>query len=108
MHVWISGLRRSQSVTRSSLSLFEWDEAYGILKLLPLLDWSDERMWNYISQHKVPYNPLHDKGFPSIGCLPCTRAVLPGEAARAGRWWWERNETKECGIHKANNHPEEI
>lgn len=100
MQVWISGLRKFQSVTRSELSLFEWDEGFGILKLQPLLDWSDEHLWNYIRENKVPYNPLHDKGFPSIGCLPCTRAILPGEEVRAGRWWWETAEKKECGIHQ--------
>ena len=100
MEIWISGLRRAQSVTRSELQLTEWDDENGILKLQPLYDWSESQVWDYIKTHKVPYNTLHDKGFRSIGCQPCTRAVLPGEEVRAGRWWWEHPETRECGLHK--------
>jgi len=108
MQVWISGLRRGQSATRSELSLMEWDEGFGIFKLQPLFDWSEERVWNYIKNNKVPYNPLHDKGFPSIGCSPCTRAIFPGEEVRAGRWWWEIADKKECGIHQDNQDKKEV
>ena len=100
MDVWISGLRREQSVTRTDLQLAEFDENYGLLKVQPLFDWTEQMVWDYIRANNVPYNPLHDKGFPSIGCLPCTRAVLPGEDIRAGRWWWENPNTRECGLHK--------
>lgn len=100
VEVWISGLRREQSVTRSELRLAEWDENYCLLKVQPLYDWNEQMVWEYIRVHKVPYNTLHDKGFPSIGCQPCTRAVLPGEDVRAGRWWWENPDTRECGLHK--------
>lgn len=97
---WITGLRRSQSATRLDLCKIELDEAHGgILKINPLVDWSEEDVWHYIREHDVPYNLLHDRGFPSIGCAPCTRAVLPGEDIRAGRWWWELPEHKECGLH---------
>jgi len=99
LDVWICGLRRSQSETRSNNQLVEWDEANGLIKLNPLIDWNEDQVWNYIKQNNVPYNVLHDKGFPSIGCQPCTRAILPGEDIRAGRWWWENPETKECGLH---------
>jgi len=100
LEVWICGLRREQSVTRSEMKPIEWDENNGLIKLNPLIDWSEEQVKNYIKEHKIPYNPLHDKGFPSIGCQPCTRAILPGEDLRAGRWWWENPDTKECGLHK--------
>ncbi|MHB0912739.1 MAG: phosphoadenylyl-sulfate reductase [Armatimonadota bacterium] len=97
---WVTGLRRGQSVTRTGLDTVEIDEGHGgILKINPLLDWSEEDVWNYIRSNDVPYNALHDKGFPSIGCAPCTRAVQPGEDLRAGRWWWESPEHKECGLH---------
>lgn len=96
--VWVTGLRAEQSPNRNSMKRIEWDEANQILKYNPLMDWSFEQMIAYIEEHKVPYNPLHDKGFISIGCAPCTRAVLPGEDARAGRWWWEESK-KECGLH---------
>jgi len=98
--VWISGLRREQSVTREDLALVEWDHALQKIKLNPLIDWKSEDLWKYIRQNNIPYNPLHDKGFPSIGCQPCTRAIDPGEDIRAGRWWWEHPEMKECGLHK--------
>lgn len=97
---WITGLRREQAVTRTGVSGVESDEAHGgILKLNPLVDWTDSDVWDYIREHNVPYNRLHDEGFPSIGCEPCTRAVKPGEHPRAGRWWWESPEQKECGLH---------
>lgn len=97
---WITGLRRSQSVTRSSVATVEIDDTHnGILKISPLVEWSEEDVWRYIRENKVPYHQLHDKGFPSIGCAPCTRAVQPGEDIRAGRWWWEDPEHKECGLH---------
>lgn len=99
LDVWICGLRREQSTTRTSNQLVEWDEANGLIKLNPLIDWSEQQVWDYIKQNSVPYNVLHDKGFPSIGCQPCTRAIFPGEDVRAGRWWWENPETKECGLH---------
>ncbi|HDP75636.1 MAG TPA: phosphoadenylyl-sulfate reductase [Bacteroidales bacterium] len=99
LDVWICGLRRNQSATRTENQMVEWDEANGLFKLNPLIDWSEQNVWEYIKAKGVPYNPLHDKGFPSIGCQPCTRAIEPGEDIRAGRWWWENPETKECGLH---------
>lgn len=99
LDVWICGLRRSQSTTRTDNRMVEWDEANGLVKLNPLICWSEEQVWNFIKEHGIPYNPLHDKGYPSIGCQPCTRAIQPGEDIRAGRWWWENPETKECGLH---------
>jgi phosphoadenosine phosphosulfate reductase len=97
---WITGLRRSQSVTRGDLPVVEIDHAHGgILKINPLVDWSEEDVWEYIKKRNIPYNKLHDKGFPSIGCAPCTRAVQPGDDIRSGRWWWESPEHKECGLH---------
>jgi phosphoadenosine phosphosulfate reductase len=100
LDVWICGLRREQSVTRQDMQLIEWDEGNGIIKLNPLIDWTEEEVRKYIKDHGIPYNPLHDKGYPSIGCQPCTRAIFPGEDIRAGRWWWENPDTKECGLHK--------
>jgi len=96
--VWVTGLRAEQSANRSEMKRLEWDEANQILKYNPLLDWSFEELISYIEINKIPYNPLHDKGFISIGCAPCTRAILPGEDPRAGRWWWEESK-KECGLH---------
>jgi len=97
---WITGLRRSQSVTRANLAKIEVDFTHGgIAKLNPLADWTEEQVWAYIRLHNVPYNSLHDQGFPSIGCAACTRAVKPGDDVRAGRWWWETPEQKECGLH---------
>ncbi len=96
---WITGLRREQSVTRHGLGVREWDEVNGLYKISPLADWSDGDIWAYIHAHGVPYNLLHDQNFPSIGCAPCTRAINPGEDIRAGRWWWELAETRECGLH---------
>ena len=101
LDAWITGLRRSQSVTRLDMQTVETDEAHGgILKINPLADWSEEDVWDYIRTNAVPYNALHDKGFPSIGCAPCTRAIEVGEDLRAGRWWWELPEHKECGLHR--------
>ncbi|MCE1155937.1 MAG: phosphoadenylyl-sulfate reductase, partial [Bacteroidales bacterium] len=99
LDLWICGLRREQSVTRAGMQAIEWDETNGLVKLNPLIEYSEQAVWTYIREHHVPYNKLHDKGFPSIGCQPCTRAVQPGEDIRAGRWWWENPEHKECGLH---------
>lgn len=99
LEVWITGLRRSQSPTRETMQLIEWDESNKLIKLNPLIDWDEERVWDYVKTHKVPYNALHDQGYPSIGCAPCTRPIREGEDIRAGRWWWENPEHKECGLH---------
>jgi phosphoadenosine phosphosulfate reductase len=96
---WITGMRRSQSLTRTDLQRVEYDQANTMVKFNPLIDWSREAVWAYVRGHGLPYNALHDRGFPSIGCLPCTRSVEPGEDERAGRWWWEQPGQKECGIH---------
>ena len=100
LSAWMTGLRREQSVTRTEMQALEWDEGNGIAKVNPLIDWSEQDVWDYIKANDVPYNLLHDRGFPSIGCAPCTRAVTPGEDVRAGRWWWENPENKECGLHR--------
>jgi len=97
--VWVTGLRKDQSLNRFNTQLVEWDSSYSIIKVNPLLTWAEKDVWAYIKQNDVPYNPLHDKGFPSIGCQPCTRAVIPGEDFRSGRWWWEAPEHNECGLH---------
>lgn len=102
---WITGIRREQAPTRREMQVLEWDEAFGLVKLNPLLEWSEAEVWEYIGVHRVPYNRLHDRGYPSIGCAPCTRAVAPGEDPRAGRWWWERPEQKECGLHLTPSPP---
>jgi phosphoadenosine phosphosulfate reductase len=99
--IWITGLRTSQSETRQALHEFEWDDGNNIIKFNPLLDWSLEQVKEYIKKNNVPYNVLHDKGFVSIGCEPCTRAIKEGEDFRAGRWWWEHNSGKECGLHES-------
>ena len=96
---WITGLRREQAPTRRDLQESELDKDNGLQKISPLLDWSEQDVWAYIRQFQVPYNELHDKHYPSIGCGPCTRAIAVGEDIRAGRWWWENPETKECGLH---------
>jgi len=98
---WITGLRRAQATTRSDLALREDDAVHGIPKFNPLAEWSEQEVWAYLRSHEVPYNALHDRGFPSIGCDPCTRAIKPGEDVRAGRWWWESADSKECGLHIA-------
>lgn len=96
---WITGLRREQNPERARTPFVEWDAAHGAIKANPLADWTHDRVWDYLRAHRVPHNPLHDRGFASIGCAPCTRAVEPGEDPRAGRWWWERDAAKECGLH---------
>lgn len=96
---WVTGQRRAQSSTRAELAVQELDTANGLTKFNPLADWREEDVWHYIRSNDVPYNALHDQGFPSIGCAPCTRAVQPGEDLRAGRWWWENPDSKECGLH---------
>lgn len=99
LDVWICGLRKEQSLTRFYSKLVEWDDKNGLIKLNPLIDWNEKKVWDYVKKNHVPYNILHDQGFPSIGCQPCTRAVKPGEDPRSGRWWWEQEEQKECGLH---------
>ncbi len=102
LDAWITGLRRDQAMTRTGVRKVEIDAEHGgLVKVNPLADWTWEQVWAYIRAHNVPYNVLHDRGYPSIGCAPCTRAVEPGEDPRAGRWWWEHPETKECGLHVA-------
>ncbi len=96
---WITGLRKDQSVTRTGVYKVEQDEAFDLIKYNPLTDFSEEDVWNYIRNNNVPYNALHDKNYPSIGCDPCTRALNEGEDLRAGRWWWEQPDQKECGLH---------
>jgi phosphoadenosine phosphosulfate reductase len=96
--VWITGLRAEQSANRHDMPVIEWAEDKQLYKFNPLIKWSYDDIMKYINEHNVPYNPLHDKGFISIGCAPCTRAIEPGEDARAGRWWWEQSQ-KECGLH---------
>lgn len=96
---WLTGMRRTQAVTRSELPVSEWDEGFGLQKFSPLTDWSNGDVWAYIKAFEVPYNKLHDQGVASIGCAPCTRAITAGEDIRAGRWWWENPESKECGLH---------
>jgi phosphoadenosine phosphosulfate reductase len=100
LDAWMTGLRREQAVTRADVRKIEVDKDHGgIVKINPLVDWSHEEVWAYIRKNNVPYNRLHKQGYPSIGCAPCTRAVEPGEDLRAGRWWWENRNTKECGLH---------
>ena len=96
---WVTGQRRAQSTTRAELHVQEDDAAHNMVKFNPLADWSETDVWNYIRDNGVPYNALHDQGYPSIGCAPCTRAIEPGEDVRAGRWWWENPDSKECGLH---------
>ena len=97
--VWVTGLRAEHSPERHDLPQIEWDESNQIIKYHPILHWTTEELKDFIHKNGIPYNTLHDKGFVSIGCAPCTRAVQPGEDFRAGRWWWENRETKECGLH---------
>jgi len=100
LDAWITGLRREQSLTRTEVKKVEIDEAHGnIVKVNPLADWSNEQVWDYAKKNNVPYNTLYDKGYTSIGCEPCTRPIKPGEDIRAGRWWWESPDEKECGLH---------
>ena len=100
--VWVTGLRAEHSPARQDLQVVEWDESNQVVKYNPLLHWTTEQVRQYIDDHNIPYNPLHDKGFVSIGCAPCTRAIRPGEDFRAGRWWWEQADKKECGLHVHN------
>lgn len=99
VEVWISGLRREQSVTRANMQMVEYDTADNVIKLNPLILWTEEQVKEYVRKNGVPFNKLHNEGFPSIGCQPCTRAVKPGEDIRAGRWWWEDPDHRECGLH---------
>ena len=96
---WITGLRAQQAATRDGLPLREYDASNGLEKFNPLAEWSEKEIWTYIKQNAVPYNALHDRFYPSIGCAPCTRPITPGEDVRAGRWWWENPQSKECGLH---------
>ncbi len=100
MEAWITGLRREQSPTRQHLEVVEWDSVNRLLKINPLCDWTEPQVWEFIHAKNIPYNKLHDQGFPSIGCQPCTRAVAKGDDIRAGRWWWENPDSKECGLHQ--------
>ena len=100
VEIWITGLRASQSITRIDMPLVEYDALFDVIKVNPLIKWSETDVWDYIKENRVPYNKLHNKGFPSFGCAPCTRAIKEGEDVRAGRWWWENPEHKECGLHK--------
>ena len=97
--IWVTGIRAEHSANRDHMPQVEWDEVNQVIKFHPLLHWTTEQVKDYIRKENIPYNPLHDKGFVSIGCAPCTRAVRPGEDFRAGRWWWEDSTKKECGLH---------
>ncbi len=99
LDAWITGLRRDQSVTRTEMNIVEWDGNNGLVKVNPLINWTEEDVWKYVNDNNIPFNKLHKNGFASIGCQPCTRAIMPNEDVRAGRWWWENPETKECGLH---------
>jgi phosphoadenosine phosphosulfate reductase len=101
---WVTGVRREQSAARAQAQPLEWDAEHGLYKVSPLLDWSEAEIWQYIRARRLPYNSLHDRQFPSIGCSPCTRAIQPGESRRAGRWWWEQPESRECGLHPRVRH----
>ncbi|MDJ0840279.1 MAG: phosphoadenylyl-sulfate reductase [Acidobacteriota bacterium] len=96
---WITGLRRDQSASRDEVKVVSWDAGNNMVKINPLWNWDETRVHQFIETNRIPYNPLHDKGFPSIGCAPCTRAVQPGDEPRSGRWWWESESHRECGIH---------
>lgn len=100
LDAWITGLRKDQSVTRNELQVVEWDDNNGLIKINPLTNWTEDEVKEYIEARGIPVNPLHKQGFASIGCQPCTRAIEESEDVRAGRWWWETPETKECGLHK--------
>src|SRR5262245_45974146 len=102
---WVTGLRRGQSAGRGSVPFAAWDPEHLLVKINPLADWPLDRLEAYIADHDIPVNPLHAKGFPSIGCQPCTRAIRPGEDVRAGRWWWENEDGKECGLHANTRRP---
>ena len=100
LDAWVTGLRREQSVTRVNMQIVEWDAMHGLVKINPLLKWTAKEVEDFVRRENIPYHKLHDQGFPSIGCQPCTRAVKPGDDIRSGRWWWELPEQKECGLHK--------
>lgn len=99
--VWVTGIRAEQSPNRADMALVEWDPAHGLIKYNPLLHYSEAEVWAQVRAHTIPYNVLHDRGYPSIGCEPCTRAVAPGADPRSGRWWWEANTNRECGLHSS-------
>jgi phosphoadenosine phosphosulfate reductase len=100
LEAWVTGLRRDQSITRADTAVMALDAGHGgIVKINPIIGWNDADLWAYANGNRVPIHPLHKKGYPSIGCAPCTRAIQPGEHPRAGRWWWENPENKECGLH---------
>ncbi len=101
---WVTGVRHEQSATRAQAQPIEWDAENKLHKISPLLEWTEEQIWQYIRARKLPYNSLHDRQYPSIGCSPCTRAIQPGENRRAGRWWWEQPESRECGLHPRVRH----
>jgi phosphoadenosine phosphosulfate reductase len=101
---WVTGVRRGQSSLRAQTQPEEWDTHHGLYKVSPLLEWTEEHIWQYIHARQLPYNALHDRQFSSIGCQPCTRAIRPGEGHRAGRWWWEQAESRECGLHPGARH----
>lgn len=105
---WVTGQRRAQATTRSELAVEEFDCVHGIPKFNPLAEWNEDDVWRYLRENQVPYNPLHDRAYPSIGCEPCTRAIQPGEDIRAGRWWWEGSDKKECGLHFDNGKQKEL
>ncbi len=107
-NAWITGLRRDQATTRKNLTEVEFDSENGLQKINPLLDWNMPDIWDYLAEFNVPYNALYDKGYASIGCAPCTRAIAVGEDIRSGRWWWENPETKECGLHVKSPHIKKI
>lgn len=108
LDAWICGLRRDQSVTRFATQVVEWDDRNNLIKVNPIYKWTENQVWEYIIKSNIPYNLLHDKGYPSISCQPCTRAVEPGEDVRAGRWWWEEPEKKECGLHNSKEKQDSI
>ncbi|OHD19333.1 MAG: phosphoadenosine phosphosulfate reductase [Spirochaetes bacterium GWD1_27_9] len=97
--LWICGLRKSQSITRENIQVIEWDDNHNIFKINPICNWEDSQVWEYVKKNNIPYNYLHDKGFKSIGCLPCTKEVRDGDDPRSGRWWWENPDSRECGLH---------
>ena len=105
LDAYVTGLRRDQNVTRQNTPKLQVDSSHGgILKLNPIADWDKDRVWQYVRKHNIPTNRLHGAGYPSVGCEPCTRAIVAGEDERSGRWWWENPETKECGLHPGDTH----
>ncbi|GAA3931541.1 phosphoadenylyl-sulfate reductase [Hymenobacter algoricola] len=103
---WFTGIRAEQSANRHDMHAVEWDDTHKLLKFHPLFDWTFAQCWDYVHAHSIPFNPLHQQGFVSIGCAPCTRAIKPGEDFRAGRWWWEDQTAKECGLHGTHSSPD--